>query len=231
MMAWRKWMRAVLEWLGIVAREEAAETSVNTKPIGAKTAVSPPQPSAQPEETAVAKPISAFNLRLLAVGPDRESVIHVLHEMSGLSLRETRALVDSAPVQVLAQIDPHTGRAVQKRLEALGAVCELVGGEATDSVPKAVAGDAAVPATHPDNTFFLFGNYDVVLEEAGPQSEQVVQILRDLLNSRSLADVQRMVEGAPQIIVNQVPLETAVTIQIRLERVGAAVEIVSHKTP
>jgi ribosomal protein L7/L12 len=218
MMDWRGWVRTVLKWLGLVGPESVPHEVK-------ETAVSPPLPASQPEASSIAKSTTAFSLRLLEIGPDRESVIHLLHEMSGLSLRQIRALVDAAPAQVLAQIDAHSGRAIQKRLESLGAVCELVGGQPEMVEPPAALPDAASNATHPDNTFFLFGDYNVVLQSSGPWPVQVIQILRDLLNSRTLADVERLVADAPQQIVQQVPLETARTIKNRLEQAGAAVEI------
>jgi ribosomal protein L7/L12 len=227
MMGWRGWVRTVLEWLGLGV---SAKTPPIAQDDAAETAVFQPQPLPQPgTSSSIAKSTTAFGLRLVTVGPDRESVIHLLQEMSGLSLRQIRTLVDSAPVQVLAQIDAHTGRAIQKRLESLGAVCELVGGRPDLAEPHSVLPDAAPKAAHPDNTFFLFGDYDVVLQAAGPQPSQVIQILRDLLNSRTLAEVERLVANAPQRIVQQVPLKTADTIKIRLEQSGAAVEIIRQK--
>ncbi len=232
-MAWRKWIRSVLDWLGLAAQENDAAQSVapEQEPSERGTAVSPstPPPSSfRPASPVAAKSVAAFNLRLLEVGPDRESVIYLLHEMSGLSLRQIRTLVDAAPVQVLLAIDAHTGRAVQHRLASLGASSELVGGQVEE-----VESSAEAPVDrpiHPDNTFFLFGDYDVLLQAAGPQSLQVVQILRDLLNGRTLDEVERMVANAPQRIVKQVPLETAETIKTRLERAGAVVEVVARKT-
>jgi ribosomal protein L7/L12 len=177
----------------------------------------------------LANSTTAFNLRLVKIGPDRESVIHLLHEMSGMSLRQIRTLVDSTPAHVLQQIDAHTGRAIQKRLESIGAVCELVGGT-PDSIeqPQILLGESD-QLKHPDNTFFLFGDYDVVLYDSGAEPTQVIRILRDLLNGRSLAEVEQMVTNTPQQIVRQVPLETAETIKVRLERVGAAVEIIQRQ--
>lgn len=213
-MDWRGWVRKILDWLGIVAPAKVQNDVV-------ETAVSQPQP----ETSSLAKSTTAFGLRLVKVGPDRESVIHLLHEISGMSLRQVRILVDSAPAHVLQKIDAHTGRAVQKRLESLGAVCELVGGAPDSAGPPDDVSDSAGQPTHPDNTFFLFGDYHVVLQDAGPQPDRAIRILRDLLNSRTLAEVERMVADTPRQIVQQVPLETAETIKIRLERIGAAVEI------
>lgn len=210
-----------MEWLGLAGPANAL-TGVG------ETAVSSSQPP-QPETASIARSTTAFSLHLVQVGPDRESVIHLLHEMSGLSLRQIRALVDAAPAQVLPQIDAHTGRAIQKRLESLGAVCELVGSRPDLMESDNITTDAIRQSTHPDNTFFLFGDYDVVLQVPGPQPTQVIQILRDLLNGRTRVEVERMVADTPRQIVQQVPLETAETIKIRLERVGAAVEIVRRQ--
>jgi ribosomal protein L7/L12 len=225
MMAWRGWIRTILEWLGLVAPAETAVTPPPEQIDVVETAVYQPQPSV----SSIAKSTTAFNLRLVKVGPDRESVIHLLQEISGLSLRQIRTLVDSAPAQVLEKIDAHTGRAIQKRLESLGAVCELVGGRPDAGDLPNVLPDTTPEPTHPDNTFFLFGDYDVVLQAVGPQPSQVVQILRDLLNSRTLADVEHLVTDTPQPVIRQVPLATAETIRIRLERVGAIVKIIRRQ--
>lgn len=221
-MDWRRWLRQIWEWAGFTR-------PLNVLPDIKETAVPPPPSSSKAETPSLARSTTAFSLRLVNAGPDRESVIHLLQEMSGLSLRQIRTLVDSAPAQVLGQIDAHTGRAIQKRLESLGAVCELVGGRPDAGAPPSTLPDTGPQPTHPDNTFFLFGDYSVTLKTAGPRPSQVVRILRDLLNGRTLTEVEHMVANTPQQIVRQVPLETAETIQIRLERAGAAVEIVGPK--
>jgi ribosomal protein L7/L12 len=225
MMARRGWIRTILEWLGLVVPTETAVTPPAAQTDVKETAVSQPSSST----SSIAKSTTAFSLHLVKVGPDRESVTHLLQEMSGLSLRQIRTLVDSAPTQVLEQIDAHTGRAIQKRLESLGAVCELVGRRPDLIESDNITIDAAHQSTHPDNTFFLFGDYDVVLQAPGPQPSQVIQILRDLLNDRTLAEVEHMVDNTPWQIVQQVPLETAETIKIRLEWVDATVEIIRRQ--
>ena len=196
----------------------------DTRPLAPATTERPARPAA----AAVARFPAGFTLRLLDAGPDREGVVHLLHELTGLSLVETRALVDSAPCQVLKQVDSHSGRAAQKRLASLGATCELVGGVAATATLAALETTETAGSAHPDNSTFLFGNCDVVLRQPGPQPERVIAILRDLLNYRRLAEIEQMVAEAPQRLVQRVPRETAETIKMRLETVGAVVEVTCH---
>jgi len=254
------------------------------------------------EKTPVARPLPGYSLRLIQAGSDKEGVIHFLQEYTGMSLAETRALVDSAPAQVIKGLDAHNGRAVLKKMEMLGATCELVSGMAASPdlavrlpgpfdvilfeagpnkaqiiqilrdlldtpniidagrlvrvTPKRVlshvseetavtiqqnlekAGatvqlvhiDETEPTNkHPDNSAFLFGDYDIVLEQTGSQPEQVVQTLRDLLNYRNLAEVEQLALYTPSRIIKSVPWDTAVTIKTRLEYVGAAITIAAHE--
>lgn len=285
----------------------APDVLADTAPLSDRATEEPPQttavPSSSPPPATPPAPgnVAGYSLRLLQAGQDKEGVIHVLHELTGLSLAETRALVDSLPRQVLKQVDPHTGRAVQKRLQSLGAVSELVWGMATsadptvitpgsynvilqdpgeaqaevirvlrdllderslvevkhiieatpllifsgvslktaetikirlqavDAVTRIVFGGqeqtAAGTKLHPDNSFFLFGDCHVLLQDPGPEPDRIVAILRDLLNYRTLEEVQDMAQDAPQIVVRAVPRATAETIKRRLEAVGAIVEI------
>ncbi|HEX6385224.1 MAG TPA: ribosomal protein L7/L12 [Anaerolineae bacterium] len=220
-------IQAQLEAAGaIVVIQGLPATADESSSLPATRPRSPARQKSRSLAAPLARTSAGFSLRLLDAGPDKESVIHLLQELTGLSLVETRALVDSAPCQVLQQIDSHTGRAAQKRLATLGATSELVGGIAattTLAVPSPGAHHAGL--THPDNSTFLFGNFNVILREAGPYPEQVMVILRDLLNYRRLTEIEQMVAQTPQRIVQSVPLETAETIKMRLEAVGAVVEV------
>lgn len=290
------WFQKLLQKIGLLR----SETSTDLKAVDETTAVT--TPAHLPTKKAPgARPLPGYSLRLIAPGPDREAVIHFLQEYSGLSLAETRALVESAPAQVIKGLDPHTGRAVLKKMEMLGATCELVSGMAATPdlvvrlpgpfdiilfdagpnqalvvqiirdlldtpgisdaerlvrvTPKRIvarvseetavaiqknlekagaavrliqADETEPPTKHPDNSAFLFGDYDIILDQTGSEPEQVVQALRDLLNYRNLAEVEQLALYTPSQIIHSVPWETAVTIKTRLENAGATITITAH---
>lgn len=290
------WFQKLLQKIGLLR----PGTPTEVEAVAETTAVTPPPPPPTEKEPA-ARPLPGYSLRLITPGPDREAVVHFLQEYSGMSLAETRALVESAPAQVIKGLDPHTGRALLKKMEMLGATCELVGGMAASPdlvvrlpgpfdvilfdagpnqalvvqiirdllntpgisdaerlvkvTPKRIAArvseetavviqqnlekagaavrliqaeEAEQATKHPDNSAFLFGDYDIILEQTGSAPEQVVQALRDLLNYRNLAEVEQLALYTPSQIIHSVPWETAVTIKNRLENAGATITIVAH---
>lgn len=290
----KSWIHSLLRIIGLTQSDNRVED------ISKATAVSIPSPPS--EKVPSARPLPGYSLRLIEVGSAPEEVIHFLQEYTEMSLAETRALVASAPAQVIKGLDVHNGRAILKKMEMLGATCELVSGMAatpdlavrvpgpfdvvlfetgpnkaqiiqilhdlldTPNVldaerlvrvtPKRIlahvseetavtiqknlekAGAAVKlihteetkpPSKHPDNSAFLFGDYDIILEQTGAEPEHVVQTLRDLLNYRNLTEIEQLALYTPSRIIKSVPWDTAVTIKTRLENVGASISITAHE--
>jgi ribosomal protein L7/L12 len=81
-----------------------------------------------------------FQLRLLTVGDQSLEVIKVIREMTGLALREAKAIVDSVPSDVpIGTMDSTKLRGFIAQLSALGARTEvLTGGRGTTTTPAEV---------------------------------------------------------------------------------------------
>jgi large subunit ribosomal protein L7/L12 len=62
-----------------------------------------------------------FTVRLEAIGPNKISVIKVVRQLVGLGLKESKDLVESAPVDVLTAVDAATASRTLRALTAEGA--------------------------------------------------------------------------------------------------------------
>ena len=83
---------------------------------------------------AVAGPVEAaaaeaeqteFDVILKGVGGNKIAVIKAVREITGLGLKEAKALVDSAPKAVKEQVSKEDAEAVKEKLEAAGAEVEM----------------------------------------------------------------------------------------------------------
>lgn len=63
-------------------------------------------------------------LTLEAVGPNKVQVVKVVMDATGLGIRESKDLVEAAPVPVF-RFKEEVASAIQRRLEAVGAVARL----------------------------------------------------------------------------------------------------------
>ncbi len=66
-----------------------------------------------------------FDVELTEVGPNKVKVIKVVREVTGLGLKEAKAVVDEAPKMVKEQVDKATAEDIKARLEAEGAKATL----------------------------------------------------------------------------------------------------------
>jgi large subunit ribosomal protein L7/L12 len=62
---------------------------------------------------------------LKEVGPEKVKVIKGVRELTQLGLRESKALVDSAPSSVLKDVSKEEAGAAKAKLEEVGAVVEI----------------------------------------------------------------------------------------------------------
>ena len=74
---------------------------------------------------AAAEEKSEFNVVLKEVGQEKIKVIKAVREITGLGLKEAKALVDSAPAAVKENVEAAEANALKEALEAVGAVVEL----------------------------------------------------------------------------------------------------------
>ena len=66
-----------------------------------------------------------FDVILKGVGGNKIAVIKAVREITGLGLKEAKALVDSAPKAVKEQVSKEDAEAVKEKLEAAGAEVEM----------------------------------------------------------------------------------------------------------
>jgi large subunit ribosomal protein L7/L12 len=75
-------------------------------------------PAAEEEKT-------EFDLMLLAAGEKKIQVIKVVRELTGLGLKEAKAVVDEAPRPVKEKVSKGEAEDMKKKLEEVGATVEV----------------------------------------------------------------------------------------------------------
>ena len=75
-------------------------------------------PAAEEEKT-------EFDLVLLAAGEKKIQVIKVVRELTGLGLKEAKAVVDEAPKPVKEKVSKAEAEDMKKKLEEVGATVEI----------------------------------------------------------------------------------------------------------
>ncbi len=78
---------------------------------------------AQPETIDTPK---SFGVRLIDAGPYLTPLMHALHEITGLETDEITAILESLPGLILEKVDDHTARKIQKKLQSVGAIADMV---------------------------------------------------------------------------------------------------------
>ena len=74
---------------------------------------------------AVAEEQTEFNVMLLEAGEKKVNVIKAVRELTGLGLKEAKAVVDSTPGMVKEGVSKDEAEAAKKALEEAGAKVEL----------------------------------------------------------------------------------------------------------
>ena len=74
---------------------------------------------------AAAEEKSEFNVMLTAVGDKKINVIKAVREITGLGLKDAKALVDGAPAAVKENVAKADAEEMKKKLEEAGATVEL----------------------------------------------------------------------------------------------------------
>ena len=76
-------------------------------------------------EAAAAEEQTEFTVVLKEIGSEKIKVIKAVREITGLGLKEAKALVDGAPSNVKEAIEKAEAEAIKSQLEEVGAVVEL----------------------------------------------------------------------------------------------------------
>ena len=96
------------------------------KAMEEKFGVSAAAASAGPAVAAVAaEEQTEFNVMLLEAGEKKVNVIKAVRELTGLGLKEAKAVVDGAPAQVLEAVSKDAADKAKAVLEEAGAKVEL----------------------------------------------------------------------------------------------------------
>jgi len=77
------------------------------------------------EESGAAAEQTEFEVMLVAAGGSKIQVIKELRSLTGLGLKEAKAVVDGAPSSVKAGLSKEDADAMKEKLEAVGATAEL----------------------------------------------------------------------------------------------------------
>ena len=91
--------------------------------VSAAAAVAVPGPAA--DAGAAAAEQTEFDVILKSAGSSKINVIKAVREITGLGLKEAKALVDGAPKTVKEQASKEDADAIKEKLEAAGAEVEL----------------------------------------------------------------------------------------------------------
>ena len=91
--------------------------------VSAAAAVAVAGPAAGGEEAAAEK--SEFDVELKSAGAKKINVIKVVREITGLGLKEAKALVDGAPKTIKEAVAKDEAEEIKSKLEEAGAEVEL----------------------------------------------------------------------------------------------------------
>ncbi len=83
-------------------------------------------PGAAAGAEAAAEEKTEFDVVLKEIGSQKIQVIKAVRELTGLGLKEAKALVESAPAKVKEGVSKEEAEAAKKRLEEAGATAEIV---------------------------------------------------------------------------------------------------------
>ena len=74
---------------------------------------------------AAAEEKTEFDVELTEVGPNKVKVIKVVREITGLGLKEAKALVDGAPKTLKEAVSKDEAEEIKSKIEAAGAEVEV----------------------------------------------------------------------------------------------------------
>lgn len=81
--------------------------------------------ASQDDQNGAAEEQTEFTVMLAGVGEKKVNVIKVVRAITGLGLKEAKALVDEAPSQLKEGVDKDESEEIKKKLEEAGATVEV----------------------------------------------------------------------------------------------------------
>ena len=136
-----------------------------------------------------------FDVELAEVGPNKVKVIKVVREVTGLGLKEAKALVDEAPKVIKEGASKAEAEEIKTKLEAEG-------GAAAEEKDE----------------------FDVELGSAGAAKVKVIKVVREA-TGLGLKEAKDVVDGAPKVVKTGASKEEAEQIKTALEAEGAKVTL------
>ena len=98
------------------------KTEYGIEPAAAAVAVAGPAATAEEEGAAVQ---TEFDVILKAAGGSKLAVVKLVKELTGLGLKEAKAVVDEAPKAIKEKVSKDEAEALKSQLEEAGAEVEL----------------------------------------------------------------------------------------------------------
>ncbi|MDX1412903.1 MAG: ribosomal protein L7/L12 [Candidatus Promineifilaceae bacterium] len=154
-----------------------------------------------------------YGLNLLEVGTNRDAVNTAVQKILGIDRFNATILMDSAPKRILENVSIDVAIAGHEQLQGAGAICEI-------SVPEPVWLDTST-AHIPRNP----GPYLVTIQHIGPQTILVDKTVADFLPHLSQSERQELLSTLPTVLVQNVSMETAELVKLKLEHFAATVII------
>jgi len=116
----------IVELLKGLTLLEAAELVKEMEEIFGVSAAAPVAVAAGPVAAAAAvEEKTEFNVVLASAGDKKINVIKVVRELTNLGLKEAKELVDTAPKEVLENVEKSVAEAAKAKLEEVGASIEI----------------------------------------------------------------------------------------------------------
>jgi large subunit ribosomal protein L7/L12 len=114
---------AEIEKLNVIELVELSKTLQEKWGVSA-AAAAPAAAAAAPVEAAAAAPVeeqTEFDAVLTEVGPNKINVIKVVRELTGLGLKEAKAVVDGAPAPIKEAVSKEEADKIAAKLSEVGA--------------------------------------------------------------------------------------------------------------
>lgn len=93
--------------------------------VSAQAAVAAAAPAAGGDAGAAAEEQTEFNIMLISAGEKKVNVIKVVRALTGLGLKEAKAVVDEAPKAIKEGASKEEAEEAKKQLEEAGATVEI----------------------------------------------------------------------------------------------------------
>ncbi|GAC1436198.1 MAG: 50S ribosomal protein L7/L12 [Ktedonobacteraceae bacterium] len=119
---------ADIEKLNVLELVQLSKTLQEKWGVSAAAAVA--GPAAGPAVTTTEAPVvveeqTEFDAVLTEVGPNKINVIKVVRELTGLGLKEAKAVVDEAPKAIKEGVSKDEAEAIAKKMEEVGAKVQI----------------------------------------------------------------------------------------------------------